>query len=96
MDNKKDCRPGLARSVVRMEKSSGKTPPVGSEEELQEDNRGERRNGDGGQPERAVPPGKSCVVGALIWNCLATLKAESGLEALRFAQKPDVLLTPSG
>lgn len=25
-----------------MEKSSGKTPPVGSEEELQEDNHGER------------------------------------------------------
>lgn len=48
MDNKKDCRPGLARSVVRMEKSSGKTPPVGSEEELQEDNKEsaeERRRG---------------------------------------------------
>lgn len=47
MDNRKDCRPGLARSVVRTEKSSGKTPPVGSEEELQEHNHGDGVSRDG-------------------------------------------------
>lgn len=34
MDSKKDWRPDLGRTVVRMEKSSGKTPPAGPKEKL--------------------------------------------------------------
>ena len=43
-----------------------------------------------------ILPGKNWLVGALIWACLAILKAVSGFDALRFAQNPVVLLTPSG
>lgn len=41
-------------------------------------------------------PGKSCLVGALIWARLSTRQATSGLDPLRMVQKPGVFFTPSG
>lgn len=41
-------------------------------------------------------PGNKWLVGTLSWACWEILYAESGCEALRFVQNPDVFVTPSG